>query len=374
MQLYGAHDDSALQYAFTTTIGDDDDDEMCRLIDSIPLLSMSSTIAYCDDDKQTRFYFKCNNKEISKNLQTMFECNLGMVKTHFKSILYYCEDMILDGYGNYLLTSIIDKCDDLQRYTIIKRLGCKVLEASMTITGSRCVQHMIESSKDDERSLILLWRLLKPEAESLCSHLYGNHCIQKLLGTTRIFCFLDLVYKIIENLKPLCLNRYGSYVVQRCFDLVSASHPLLRLEMVKKLGLDFFELSTTRVGNYGAQYLILNMASTDLDLLMDGLKGNIVSLACDAYGSNVLESLFIRKDNSKVLGFIVSEMVGNPTKLYKIISDRYGQYCMEKAIKELNVSTEGRQILAAITGLTPLFIGTLREKKVVKTLHDMWFH
>lgn len=356
-------------------ISSDDDEEMSRLIDSIALFSTTScsSLSNCsDNNKQPRIYFKCNNQANTKDLQHIFESNPGLIKTHFKSILRYSGDMLLDVYGNNLLTIIMSKCDSLQRYLIINRVGSKIREACLTATGSRCVQHMIQFSKDDERTMTLLWKMLKPETESLCVHLYGNHCIQKLLETNKVFWFPDLIQVLIENFKPLSLNRYGSYVIQRCFDLVCATHPIFRMEMVRKLSLDFFELSTTRIGNYGVQYLISKMEPRDLDLLLDSLQGNVVKLACDSFGSNVLEQLLMRHENTVCIGFIVDEMVRNQRKLYKMISNRYGQYCIDKAIKQLNVSNEGRRLSIAIVGITPLFVGTLREKRVIKTLHSIW--
>jgi hypothetical protein len=361
-------------YNDASATDDDDDKEIARLIESINLFSPISCSSLSNAFKQTRIYFKYNNQSKTMDLQKSFESNPALIKTCFKSILYYCGDMLLDVYGSDLLMSIVDKCDTLQRYLIINRLGSKLLEVSTTLSGSRCVQHLIESVKDDERTVTLLWKALKPEAESLCTHLYGNHCIQKLLGTKQVFCFPDLVDLILNNFKTFCLNRYGTYVTQRCFDLVCSTHPLFRLEMVVKLSLDFFEISTARIGNYAVQYMISKMAATDLDLLMGSLEGKVVLLACDSFGSNVLESLLMRTENTIFLGFIVGEMVKHRMKLYKMISDRYGQYCIDFAIKQLNVSNEGRRLSTAIIDVTPLFVGTTREKKVIKTLHAIWFH
>jgi hypothetical protein len=351
---------------------DDDNEEMSRLIDSLSL-ALSTSSSNCNRQQQ-RIYFKCNNQANCRELQNIFESNPSLIKTHFKSILYYSGDMILDGFGNFLLTTILEKCDALQRYVIINRLGSSILKASMTLSGSRCVQNLIDLSKDDERTITLIWKLLKPEVESLAIHLYGNHCLQKLLGTKKVFCFPDLIHAIIENFKPVCLNRYGSYVIQRCFDLVCETHPIFRLEMVAKLSQDFLELSTTRVGNYTAQYLISKMPAIDLDLLISSLEGNVVRLSCDPFGSNVLESLFMRNENTVCIGYIVEEMISNHMKLFKIIGDRYGQYCIVKAIKELDVSEKGRLLSKAIVDITPLFEGTIREKRVIKTLHEIWFH
>jgi hypothetical protein len=146
------------------------------------------------------------------------------------------------------------------------------------------------------------------------------------------------------------------------------------MEMVAKLSLDFLELSMARVGNYAVQYLISKMPAIDLDLLIGSLEGNVVRLACDSFGSNVLESLCMRNENTVCIGFIVEEMTSNPMKLYKIVCDRYGQYCIEKAIKRWDVSKEGRLLSKAIVDITPLFAGTIREKRVIKTLHEIWFH
>jgi hypothetical protein len=357
-------------------VGSNGDEEMSRLIESLSLFtttsSPSSSSNCSDTSKQLTINFKCNNQTNSKDLQNIFESNPTLIKTFFKSILNHCGEMIGDPYGNYLLTSIIQRCDNLQRYLIINRIASKVLEASMTISGSRCLQHLIEASKDDQPTMTLLWKFLKPEGAMLCSHPYGNHCIQKLLKTMNIFCFPDLIQVIIDNFKSICLNRYGSYVIQRCFDAVCEQHPFLRMEMMRKLNLDIFELSTTRVGNYVAQYLISHTKATDLDLLLGGIEGKVVTLACDSFGSNVLESLLMRKDNTVVVSFIVNEMVRSKEMLYKIISDRYGQYCMEKAIKELSVSQQGRLLSTSIVAITPFFIGTFREQKVIKTLHEIW--
>lgn len=374
MQLIRAHDEEVNRWrggpSHVYEI-DNDNEEMKRLIDS---LSSLSTTASSNCNRQQRIHFKCNNQANCKELQNIFESNPSLIKTHFKSILYYCGDMLLDGFGNFLLTSILEKCDALQRYLIINRLGSRIFKASLTLSGSRCIQNFIDLSKDDDRTITLFWKLLKPEVESLSIHLYGNHCLKKLLATKKVFCFPDLILAIIENFKPLCLNRYGSYVIQRCFDLVCETHPIFRMEMVAKLSLDFLELSTTRVGNYAVQYLISKMPAIDLDLLMSSLKSNVVRLACDPFGSNVLESLFMRSENTICIGFIVEEMISNPMKLYKIICDRYGQYCIEKAITQLDVSKEGRLLSKAIVDITPLFAGTIREKRVIKTLHGIWFH
>lgn len=380
MQLDGDDDDQVMIVVANDPFADvgsnGDEEMMSRLIESLSLFtttSSSTASSNCSDvSKQLTINFKCNNQTNSKDLQGVFESNPTLIKTFFKSILNHCGDMIADPYGNYLLTSIIQRCDSLQRYLIINRIASKVLEASMTISGSRCLQHLIEASKDDQPTMTLLWKFLKPEGAMLCSHPYGNHCIQKLLKTMNIFCFPDLIQVIIDNFKSICLNRYGSYVIQRCFDAVCEQHPFLRMEMMRKLNLDFFELATTRVGNYVAQYLISHTNATDLDLLLGGIEGKVVTLACDSFGSNVLESLLMRKDNSVVASFIVDEMVRTKELLYKIISDRYGQYCMEKAIKELSVSQQGRLLSSSIVAITPFFIGTFREKKVIQTLHEIW--
>ncbi len=80
------------------------------------------------------------------------------------------------------------------------------------------------------------------------------------------------------------MNRFGCYVVQRCFDLVAAESPALKSEMIKSLCDNLLTISTDSFGNYAAQYLIERMTPGDLEQMIPALKGRVTALAVHQIG------------------------------------------------------------------------------------------
>ena len=318
-----------------------------------------------------RFFFERDNYAISCELQKEIKKNPLLITKCFDDILRYSREMIDDAYGNYLLSCIIEKCNSLQLFRLVSHLGHVLTDVSLGFQGSYCIQTMCTKARYDEKTLVLIWRYLKPVVNELCVNAYGNHCIQKLITSGKVFYFPDLIQIIIDNFKMICLNRYGTFIIQRCFDAVVKSHPVFRMEMVHKLNQDFLEISHNDVGNYSVQYMIKHMTFIDLDVLRSVIRGNIVELACSIRGSNVLEALVERIENRRLIQIIIDEMTerGN---LYKIVTNHYGCFCLKKALKSLDVSYEGRQLSLCIIEMLPFLEEVERVRAIVDLIKSIW--
>ena len=318
-----------------------------------------------------RFFYERNNHGISCALQKEIKTNPSLITEFFSDIVRYSREMIDDAYGNYLLSCIIENCNRSQLFRLVQHLGHVLTDVSMGFQGSYCIQTMCDKARYDEKTLVLIWRYLKPIVHELCVNAYGNHCIQKLIISGKVSYFPDLIQIIIDNFKMICLNRFGTFIIQRCFDVAVKSHPVFRMEMVHKLNQDFMELSHDDVGNYSVQYMIKHMTSVDLDLLRRGIEGNIVELACCIRGSNVLESLVERIENRRMIQIIIDEMTIR-NNLYKIVTNYYGRFCLKKALTSLDVSYEGRQLSLGIIEMLPFLEDVERMKSIVDLIKSIW--
>jgi len=332
-------------------------------IESLSLLSLDSPPA-------PQFVFEKENSAISRNFQNEIKSNPYIITIFFDGILQYSREMIEDVYGTYLLYCIIERCDSSQLYQLVDKLGYTLAMAACNQQGSYCVQKLCEKSHEDEKTSILIWRYLKPLGTSLCVNAYGNHCIQKLILSGKVFYFPDLIQMIIDNFQMICLHRYGSYVIQRCFDCIRDNHPVFRLEMIQKLNENFVTCSMDMVGNYSTQHMIQHMYPSDLDLLRS-VSGNIQKLACDTHGSNVLDCLVARTENRKMVKLLVDEMTMKDN-LIKILTNHYGRCCIKKALISWDVSYEGRQLAVSILEVLPFFQTTERLNFIIEKIKNTW--
>merc|ERR1712196_731409 len=84
-------------------------------------------------------------------------------------------ELTLDQFGNYLVQAMLEHCQSNQRAAIVQRLCSNMLKFSCSPYGVRCIQLMIDVSKNDDVAAQSICHALHGHVCTLTRDLYGNH-------------------------------------------------------------------------------------------------------------------------------------------------------------------------------------------------------
>lgn len=90
-------------------------------------------------------------------------------------------ELVSDPYGNYAVSTIIEKWDPKINKPIFERLASKIFELSIQKYSSCVIEKCIESRDLSTRSHFIHEISQIPRLFALVSHSYGNFVIQKAL-------------------------------------------------------------------------------------------------------------------------------------------------------------------------------------------------
>ncbi|GAW79795.1 mRNA-binding protein PUF2 [Plasmodium gonderi] len=245
------------------------------------------------------------------------------------SLLLDARSLCPDVYGSYVAQSVFDLKDENYK----KRFTDEFLRHTSFLTlhtyGCRLIQKSLESLCDEYKCKI--FKELQNDLITYICHQNGNHVIQKcieVLPSRNI----DTIITIIEEYLPfLSSHSYGCRIVQRIYEVGNA-HQIKRLneKIIKKI-----HLIKNRYGNYVIQKCFEYSDDTIRFIITDEIVSDIYKLSSHKYACNIIEKILLKKEykyKKKIIKKIVNDISNGNDNIINICKDCYGNFMMQKLL------------------------------------------
>ncbi|CDU17313.1 hypothetical protein YYC_05461 [Plasmodium yoelii 17X] len=313
-------------------------------------------------------YFLCFHKNgceyIIKKLK---ENDTAEKQIILNSLLIDPKSLCPDMYGSYVAQSVFDLKDEKYK----ERFTDEFLKHTSFLTlhtyGCRLIQKSLESLSNEYKCKI--FKELEDDLITYICHQNGNHVVQKcveVLPSKNI----DTIINIIEEyLSFLSSHAYGCRIVQRIYE-IGTPEQINRLndKIIKKI-----HLIKNRYGNYVIQKCFEYSDDNVRLLITNEIVNDIYKLSSHKYACNIIEKILLKKEykyKKKIIKRIVDDIPEGNDNIISICKDCYGNFMMQKLLttckrKERNLivktiienldklkeETYGKYILRAINNL-----------------------
>uniref|UniRef100_A0A0D3H4C2 PUM-HD domain-containing protein n=1 Tax=Oryza barthii TaxID=65489 RepID=A0A0D3H4C2_9ORYZ len=245
--------------------------------------------------------------------------------TVYEEIVPYTCMLAIDVFANYLF----GYGPTLYRRELIGKLIGRVVALSLHMYGCRVIQKAFEVSDMDQRI-----EMANELGRKLMQCVYdknGNHVVQKCLQ-----CVPPQYIKLIHasfcgKAAMLSTHPYGCRLIQRvlewCDDL-----EILK-ELISEIVEGGLELAVDQFGNYLVQYVVEHGGESVRAMIVMRLKGLMVMLSYQKYGSNVMEKcLTIGSIHDRLI--IAADIAGaSEDQVIIVMVNEHGNYVIQKMLE-----------------------------------------
>jgi len=225
-------------------------------------------------------------------------------------ILEVANHGLVDQMAEYVKLSVLD--------IATHKYACRVLQRIVIYCGSKKREEFVET--------------IMMEAIELLQNKFGSYVLQTVIENTDSHVLEKLTTTHLEPaFYELSIDQYGSHIMQHVFRFYEAKDKEKLTELV--LG-RVIELSNDIHGNYVVQKMVYYGNTEIRSRVIHKILLHVPSLCCTKSGSNVLEKCLQNATHEESKA-IVEKVVENEEKLKNIISDKYGNYVVQKMLKTL---------------------------------------
>jgi len=245
----------------------------------------------------------------------------------FPELLNKIPELTLDQFGNYLVQAMLEHCQSNQRAAIVQRLCSNMLKFSCSPYGVRCIQLMIDVSKNDDVAAQSICHALHGHVCTLTRDLYGNHVVQRCLKTFPRSETEFISKEIADDLVGACSHPYGCCVMQLVLERCDSAE---LMAFVDKLVKDAVRLAQCPYGNYVIQLLIGLKDQNCTNAIVGAIRGHIGELSAHKFSSNVVEKS-LQVGDREARAAVIQELV-EYSGFERLLQDPFGNYVIQKAI------------------------------------------
>ncbi|EED94583.1 predicted protein, partial [Thalassiosira pseudonana CCMP1335] len=251
-----------------------------------------------------------------------------------EGLTFWAEAMV-DPFGNYLFQKILERITPEERVILVKSVSTRLVNASLNLHGTRSVQKIVESKKQDTAAKILT-DALEPSAARLCIDSHGNHAIQRILLKLPYQYTQFIFDAVAASVEDVARHRHGCCVIQRCLD---SRHSVARSHLVTRIVEKSLELMQDAYGNYVVQYVLDVCGDDEVHAICESVIGRVCLLAIQKFSSNVMEKC-LERCTDRVREEYLNEL-NDSDRLRELMMDPFGNYVVQRA---LSVSTHAQAI------------------------------
>ncbi|CAK7347472.1 unnamed protein product [Dovyalis caffra] len=282
----------------------------------------------------------------------------------FYEMINYVGGLIVDPFGNYLVQKLVEVVSEEQRTWILRmltRTDFQLVRICLDVHGTRAVQKLLNCITNPQQVSMVV-SALSQGAVALIKDSNGHHVIQH---SVKYFSTEDNKYilkQVAEHCFGIATNKSGCCVLQRCVEY-SEGEPRDRL--VAEIIANALLLAEDHYG-----FVLLNLINALLHMqtpqitenLLAQFEGSYMALACNKYGSNVVERCLstTREDQSTQ---IIMELLSNPSASMLLV-DPFGNFVIQKALSVSQGQVQ-RGLLALIERNAQMMRSNIYGQKVL---------
>jgi hypothetical protein len=245
----------------------------------------------------------------------------------FAELLNNIPELTVDQFGNYLVQAMLEHCQPSQRAAIVQRLCSNIFKFSCSPYGVRCIQMMVDVSKNDDVAAQSICHALHGHICTLTRDLYGNHVVQRCLKTFPRSETDFISDEIADDLVGACSHPYGCCVMQLVLERCDSTE---LMTFVNKLLKDAVRLAQCPYGNYVVQLLIGLKDRNCTNAIVGAMHGHIGDLSAHKFSSNVVEKC-LQVGDREARTAVIRELVAYDG-FERLLQDPFGNYVIQKAM------------------------------------------
>lgn len=252
-------------------------------------------------------------------------------------------ELSLDYLGNTIVQRLYDRCDDLMRDIILRKLKSYMSLFGIHKSGTWVCQKLIKTARI-ARHIKFIIDGVKPYCAALFNDQFGNYVIQEVVKfgpQWNQFIFNN----IIANFWTICVNRYGVRAIRACLETTEGKVTNEQLVIIGSIIISYGEYLITDhngtllitwlldTSNFNNKYLFLTKHILPYlsELCCHKLGSLIVLKILNSRGNElskelILEKIFNFHDSQKItdtLRYILRDLTSQGSSfLYKMISSR----------------------------------------------------
>ncbi|CAJ1973443.1 unnamed protein product [Sphenostylis stenocarpa] len=240
----------------------------------------------------------------------------------FLELINHVTDLMIDPFGNYVVQRMVEICSEEQLTQIVLRVTqCNFQLVRICLSPHGAVEKLLEHVNSQEQRHRII-AALSPGAAILAKDVSGHRVILHCLKQFSTEDNENLLNVVANKCFEIATDKTGCCVLQPCINHAQG-------EIKRRLiGAVMF--------NYVVQHLLSLGIPGVADSLWRQLEGRFFYLACNKYGSNVVEKFF--QDSGEPHSICITlELLHNPN-VAMLLVDPYGNYVIKSALSTSMVS------------------------------------
>jgi hypothetical protein len=256
-----------------------------------------------------------------------------------------------DLFGNYFIQELIPEFDSNNLISFTNMIINNLLNLCLNPHGTRVVQILINTIKDNKFGLLLLFKnALSKIMDKLINNLNGSfvlmHFAIQIMDNEMIYDFLN------DNIVEIATNSYSCSALQKLIDIGTN-------QQRQKLLINIINNINNLVGNQCGLYVIQFIMSKNNYYINDAVLGQIynkiIFLSKRKYSSNVVEKC-LEACSPEVVNKLIN-IFNNEAIIRDLIKDIFGNYVIQKLL----VVCTNEEIRNQILGYIALEFPNLKE-------------
>ncbi|XP_024008980.1 putative pumilio homolog 10 [Eutrema salsugineum] len=202
-----------------------------------------------------------------------------------------------------------------------------VVELSMDPFGNYIVQKLLLVCDEEQRTLIMSVLTSNPvELIKICLNNYGTRVVQKMIETVKTKQQIGMIKSGLKSeFVALAKDLNGYHVIQTCLDSLGPNDKKFVLEAATKY---CAEIATHRHGCFVLQCCVSNSLGEQRERLVDEISRNSRHLSQDPFGNYVVQFLIEQKVSS------VKLLIQFRMHYAELATQKFSSHVMEKCLRQ----------------------------------------
>ena len=284
--------------------------------------SLKDIISNCYLLSKEQFGCRLLQKILDENPSLASETFYPKIKSKFVELS--CE-----LFGNYFIQKIIEHLPPKDIEEIVQRIIPNAFRnMSFNQHGTRVIQKILVSIKDNEELINVFIFLLKPHLTDFIFDQNANHIISNFVSCTNSSKNEFIIDFIKANIFDIATQKHSCCALQKC---IQYSNPAQSKALLKGIAENSCKMFNSQYGNYVIQYVVSLCNYEINNILVLNLLKDFQSYASMKYSSSIIEKCmqFSDKDTIKL---IFDKLVNDYNLVKAILFDMYGNYVIQRAL------------------------------------------
>ena len=282
--------------------------------------------------------------------------NIEIIHLILLEILEPLPQLLFDPYANYFCLKLFHFISPSDRILYLKYISPYLIGLSLNKIATYPIQTIIEQVNTPQEKEIV-FNALCNNLLKLSLDIYGTHVLERILTYFEYNLVRPIITFILENFMTLACNPNGLCLVKKIIILGYKKEifPKIQNELIKNA----LTLIQNPYGNYALQTALEHWELIDLKDIIKMFYNKNSIFASQKFSSNVIEKCIEKSE--EFLNNFIEELVSNQNTISILMTNTYGNYVMQTALKITKNETNQKKIISAIEANLP----KLTDKKLI---------